>query len=549
MTEADTPAVCVVVPVYSTGPYIRPLLDSLDAQEPPEGGFEVIFADDGSADATPDLLDAWTATRPWAQVIRLENSGWPSHPRNVAIERARAEFVFFVDHDDWLATDALRRMTAFARESAADVVIGRMVGLGRRVPARLFARTVSDARPPQVPVQDSMTVHVMFRTGFLRATGLRFDESLRRLEDHVFMATAYTRAARIAVLADAPVYIHAARHDGANAGHRPYGAAEYYAALRRAIEIVAAADVPEVERDAYLGRWMRREMLDRLRSEAVRSLPTGDRIAFFAEVQSLLRTAIPITAIHRLSADHRWWAALAREGDAEEFWQAVDAVGSSTRHALAGRPATSVLADVVSPGTLTAAAGTAGADDELAGRGAGSPRTALLRRIRGAATRIISAIANRRTHRTLTSWAREPGTLLRAAASVLGLGASVSAAVLAGLSVAAPPAAGLAVVAVAVAAWLANHSTGAALTAVRQTAALAPAAVVAVRDLDGGVALATGGGMLAVVAALLLDRRWRRTDVRAYPGRGRAPIGWIGLAAVAVGVVIAVIDAWALLGR
>lgn len=549
MTEPERPAVCVVVPVYTTGPYIRPLLDSLDAQDAPAGGFEVIFADDGSTDATPDLLEAWSATRPWARVLRLPNSGWPSHPRNVAVERTDAEFVFFVDHDDWLAPDALRRMTAFARESDADVVIGRMVGLGRRVPPRLFAASIADARPPEVPLQESMTVHVMFRSSFLRATGLRFDESLRRLEDHVFMATAYTRAARVAVLADAPVYIHASRRDGANAGHRSYAAAEYYAALRQAIEIVVAADVPEDERDALIGRWLRREMLDRLRSEAVRSLPARERSAFFGEVQSLLRTTIPITAVRGLTPHHRWWAALAREAEGEEFWRAVDAVALARSEALAGRPATDVLAGVVSPAVLEATVTTAGADDELAGRGAASARSALLRRGRRAVTRAISATANRRVHRALTSWAREPGTLLRAAASAVGLAASAIAAVLAGLSVGALPATVLAIVAIAVAAWLANHSTGGALTALRQTVALAPAAVVAVRDLDAAVAFAVGGGLAAVVAALLLDRRWRRTNVRAHPGRGTSPIGWIGLAAIGVGVVIAVIDAWALLGR
>ncbi|WP_372461339.1 glycosyltransferase [Microbacterium aurantiacum] len=46
------PAVSVIVPVYSPGPYIRPLLDCLDRQSPPAGGFEVLFVDDGSADAT-----------------------------------------------------------------------------------------------------------------------------------------------------------------------------------------------------------------------------------------------------------------------------------------------------------------------------------------------------------------------------------------------------------------------------------------------------------------------------------------------------------------
>jgi len=116
----DRPAVSVVVPVFSPGPYLRPLLDCLDRQITPEDGFEALFVDDGSTDTTPDLLKRWSAPRPWAHVIPLARSGWPSRPRNVGLERARGEFVFFVDHDDWLAHDALARMTAFARAHGSD---------------------------------------------------------------------------------------------------------------------------------------------------------------------------------------------------------------------------------------------------------------------------------------------------------------------------------------------------------------------------------------------------------------------------------------------
>ena len=547
MTE-HRPAVCVVVPVYATGPYIRPLLDALDAQEQPAGGLEVIFADDGSPDSTPALLESWAAARPWARVLRLENSGWPSHPRNVAVDRTDAEFVFFVDHDDWLGHDALRRMTDFARECSADVVIGRMVGVGRKVPSRLFRRTSPDARPPEVPLEDSMTVHCMFRTDFLRETGLGFDESLRRLEDHVFMATAYTRAARIAVLAEGDVYFHSSRHDGGNAAYRPYAPDEYYAALRRAIEIVVASAASHAERNAYLDRWVRQEMLSRLRSVVVRSLPEQQRTAFFSEVQTLLRTAIPDGVIPALPTDHRWWAALAREAEPEEFWRAADVVDLTLRRGLAGRPATRVLADAVSPATLDAAVRVAGTDPELTSRGARSALDLVRRRLRLATARAISAVGSRRLHDVLTSWAREPEVLVRATAAWAGLAAAVMSAILAATSSAAGAAAMLALAAVAVTVWLARQETSGLRTAARQAVALAPAIVVAVRDLDAPTAAAAVAGLAAIAVAAALDRRWRRSEVRGYPGR-RLRIGWIGLGAIGVGAVVAAVDLWALLGR
>ena len=33
-------------------------------------------------------------------------------PRNIGIEMARGEYVYFVDNDDWIGTDALKRLYA-----------------------------------------------------------------------------------------------------------------------------------------------------------------------------------------------------------------------------------------------------------------------------------------------------------------------------------------------------------------------------------------------------------------------------------------------------
>ena len=62
------------------------------------------------------------ATRPNMTVRRIENSGWPSRPRNVATEMARGEWVLYMDHDDSLYPDALRRAAEYAAETDADLL-------------------------------------------------------------------------------------------------------------------------------------------------------------------------------------------------------------------------------------------------------------------------------------------------------------------------------------------------------------------------------------------------------------------------------------------
>src|SRR4051794_41937909 len=126
------PKVSVIVPVFEPGPLIEPLIASLLVQTMPAGEREVIFVDDGSTDGTGERLDRLAVEHPGVRALHIPNSGWPGRPRNVGLDAARGEFVFFADHDDWLEPDALERLYAVATEHDADIVIGKVVGHGGR---------------------------------------------------------------------------------------------------------------------------------------------------------------------------------------------------------------------------------------------------------------------------------------------------------------------------------------------------------------------------------------------------------------------------------
>src|SRR5689334_23982007 len=114
--------------------------------------------------------------------------------RNVGVAPADAEYVYFVDQDDWLGDEALERMVRFGRSNGSDIVIARQAGHHRRVAKELFERTLPSATLFDAPLMSSLTPHAMFRKQFLDAHGLRFPEGRRRLEDHVFVTRAYLLA-------------------------------------------------------------------------------------------------------------------------------------------------------------------------------------------------------------------------------------------------------------------------------------------------------------------------------------------------------------------
>ena len=200
------PSVSVIVPVYNPGAHIDDCIASLLAQTLPAGRLELIFVDDGSTDGTAERLDALAAAHPHVRVEHIPNSGWPGRPRNLGLDMARGEYVYFVDNDDWLEPDALARLEATARQDAADIVIGKVVGHGKRVPRELFRENLHAVPFDSAKLLGLLTPHKLFRRQLLDAHRIRFPEGRRRLEDHLFVVHAYFHAQGISVLADRPCY-------------------------------------------------------------------------------------------------------------------------------------------------------------------------------------------------------------------------------------------------------------------------------------------------------------------------------------------------------
>ena len=117
----------VVIPTYNPGPYLDACIESLVGQTLRPEQFEIIVVDDGSTDDTPTHLDALAQQHPNVRVIRTPHSGWPGRPRNIGTQHAQGEFVQFVDQDDRLSPDALRRLVELGQRTHADIVLGKEV--------------------------------------------------------------------------------------------------------------------------------------------------------------------------------------------------------------------------------------------------------------------------------------------------------------------------------------------------------------------------------------------------------------------------------------
>lgn len=118
------PAISVIIPVYRVERYLDACVSSVLAQT--FGDFEIILVDDGSPDGCPALCDAWARKDPRIRVIHRENGGL-SAARNTGIEAAKGQFLTFVDSDDLLEPDTLRRAWEAQRQYSAELVIINLV--------------------------------------------------------------------------------------------------------------------------------------------------------------------------------------------------------------------------------------------------------------------------------------------------------------------------------------------------------------------------------------------------------------------------------------
>lgn len=123
--KEDKYDVSVIIPVYNTEKYLDECLKSVLNQNM-SGTMQIIVIDDGSTDKSPDILNRYESY-PFPvggmelKVVHKENGGLSS-ARNAGLELAEGRYVFFLDSDDILTSDCIRKCVVAAKANDADFV-------------------------------------------------------------------------------------------------------------------------------------------------------------------------------------------------------------------------------------------------------------------------------------------------------------------------------------------------------------------------------------------------------------------------------------------
>lgn len=120
------PLVSVIIPAYNSEKYIGIALESVLAQT--HENLQVLIVNDASTDGTAAVLDSYNDPR--LEIVTLETNMHHVTARNIALERAKGEYVAFLDNDDvWLPTKLEKQLAVMKNDPSCGVCFtwGRII--------------------------------------------------------------------------------------------------------------------------------------------------------------------------------------------------------------------------------------------------------------------------------------------------------------------------------------------------------------------------------------------------------------------------------------
>lgn len=201
--------ISVIVPVYNGEHYLKEALASLASQTFED--FECICVDDGSTDASPDIVNEIARVDKRFRLVRQANQGVAA-ARNSGLSRAKGEFVSFLDQDDMLTPNAFEMQYKILAESGVDVVASGIQEIDGSFKAS--DRTVFDTNHTAVsytPFEDFFNLHggncvdvdawgKMYRRRAIE--GILFPVGVFGADDYVFSYRVFSRISSYAHIDD-----------------------------------------------------------------------------------------------------------------------------------------------------------------------------------------------------------------------------------------------------------------------------------------------------------------------------------------------------------
>lgn len=112
--------ISIIIPVYNVESYLERCINSILNQTYKE--FEAIFINDGSTDNSLSILKKYQEKDKRIIIIDKANTG-TGDTRNTGLDRAKGEFISFLDSDDWYDKEYLEELYKNLKENDSDIAM------------------------------------------------------------------------------------------------------------------------------------------------------------------------------------------------------------------------------------------------------------------------------------------------------------------------------------------------------------------------------------------------------------------------------------------
>ena len=201
----------IIIPCYNVDDNLN-ILMSVILSSYDKSLTEVICIDDGSTDGTSEILNKYSDR---IKIIKLEHSG-VSAARNVGLNSANGEWIWFVDADDLLFDDSFKTIKKYWDNKTSDVLF-----FGAKVINNPMAeKKIKDIEPKNEifvgkevfsnwinRYHHPFVWNCLYRTEFLRNKDIRFANNLHVGEDMAFQMSVFTRAEEVETI-NSYIYIY-----------------------------------------------------------------------------------------------------------------------------------------------------------------------------------------------------------------------------------------------------------------------------------------------------------------------------------------------------
>lgn len=111
----------IIIPVYNVEKYIAQCIDSVLDQDLVPEDYEIILVNDGSTDKSAEIAHNYATNHSNIIVIDKANGGVGS-ARNCGLDNAHGKYVYFIDSDDYLVSNSLKKLIDTCEENTLDIV-------------------------------------------------------------------------------------------------------------------------------------------------------------------------------------------------------------------------------------------------------------------------------------------------------------------------------------------------------------------------------------------------------------------------------------------